>query len=142
MKWGRILLAAVAVPVADLLVITLVVTTYAFKLAIQAQGAPDQVRISQFAEQFGRSSWLVIAVLLTLAAAMWVGRSERRAAGRHGVVVGVLAGIATSFPGLSLSLQTLGEFGLTVAAGALGGLLARRFGSGGPSRGSTQTNSA
>jgi hypothetical protein len=132
MKWGRILLAAVAVPVADLLVIILVVTAYAFKLAIQVQGAPDQGRITQFAAQFGRASWFSIAVFLTLVAAMWVGRSARGTAVRHGVVVGVLAGIATAFPGLSLGLRTLGEFGLTVAAGTLGGLLVKRIGRGGP----------
>jgi hypothetical protein len=132
MKWGRILLAAVAVPVADLLVITLVVTAYAFKLAFQARGAPDQVRITQFAEQFGRSSWFVIAAILTLLAAAWVAHSGHRAARRHGAVVGVIAGITTSFPGLTLSLQTLGEFALTVAAGVLGGLLAGRVGNGSP----------
>jgi hypothetical protein len=124
----------VAVPVADLLVITLVVTAYAFKLAFQARGAPDQVRITQFAEQFGRSSWFVIAAILTLLAAAWVARSGHRAARRHGAAVGVIAGITTSFPGLTFSLQTLGEFALTVAAGVLGGLLAGRVGKGSPSR--------
>ena len=142
MKWGRLLLAAVAVPVADLLVITLVVTGYAFKLAFQARGAPDQVRITQFAEQFGRSSWFVIAALLTVPAAMWVAHSAHRAARRHGTVVGVIAGIATSFPGLNLGLQTLGEFALMVAAGWLGGLLAGRVGSGNPSRTDTHVGSA
>ena len=142
MKWGRILLAAVAVPVADLLVITLVVTGYAFKLAFQAQGAPDQVRITQFAEQFGRSSWFVIAAFLTVPAATWVAHSAHRAARRHGTVVGVIAGIATSFPGLTLSLQTLGEFALMVAAGWLGGLLAGRVGSGNPSRTDTHMGPA
>ncbi|OGV61544.1 MAG: hypothetical protein A3K18_06985 [Lentisphaerae bacterium RIFOXYA12_64_32] len=55
-RWWRILFAALAVPIADLLVITLVVTVYAFKLAFKAQGAPDQARITQFAAQFATSS--------------------------------------------------------------------------------------
>jgi hypothetical protein len=142
MKWGRILLAAVAVPVADLLVIILVVTAYAFKLAFQAQGAPDQLRITQFAEQFGRSSWFVIAALLTIPAATWVAHSAHRAARCHGAVVGVIAGIAISLPGLTLSVQTLGEFALMVAAGWLGGLLAGRVGSRRPSRNNTHVGSA
>jgi hypothetical protein len=141
MKWRRILLAAVAVPVADLLVITLVVTGYAFKLAFRAQGAPDQVRITQFAEQFGRSSWFVIAALLTLPAAMWAARGAPRAARRHGTTVGVIAGIATSFPGLRLSLQTVGELALMVAAGWLGGWLAGRAGSGKASTTNTHVGS-
>ena len=134
MKWGRILLAAVAVPVADLLAITLVVTAYASNLAFKARGAPDQARITQFAEWFGRSSWFVIAVILTFLAAAWVVRKANHAPRRHGAVVGVIAGIITSFPGLTFSLQTLGEFAVTVAAGVLGGWFAGKIGKGRPSK--------
>ncbi|MBU2691114.1 MAG: hypothetical protein KJ970_09300 [Candidatus Eisenbacteria bacterium] len=134
MKWGRIVLAAVAVPIADMLVITLVVTAYAFMLAFQARGAPDQARITQFAEQFGRSSWFVIGVILTFLAAAWAARGAHRAAWRYGAVVGVIAGITMLFPGFTISPQTLGEFALTAAAGVLGGLLAGRAGKGGPSK--------
>ena len=56
MKWGRILVAGIGTQAAVLLVITLVVTGYAFKLAFEVQGAPDQTRIGQFAEYLGRSS--------------------------------------------------------------------------------------
>ena len=41
MKWGRILLAGIGVPVAGLLLVTLMTTGYAFKLAFEVQGAPD-----------------------------------------------------------------------------------------------------
>jgi hypothetical protein len=128
MKWGRVLLAAVAVLVADLLAITLVVTAYAFKLAFEARGAPDQVKIAQFAGQFGRSSWFVIGAVLTILAAAWVVRRAQHSPRRHGAVVGVIAGIITSLPGLAFSLRTLGEFGVTVAAGVLGGWLAGKVG--------------
>jgi hypothetical protein len=134
MKWGRILVAAVAIPVADFLAITLVVTAYAFGLAFRARGAPDQVRITQFAEQFGRSSWFVIAAVLTLFAAAWVVCRTNHAPRRHGAVVGVIAGIITSLPGLTFNLQTLGKFAVTVTAGVLGGWLAERIGEGRPSR--------
>lgn len=130
MKWGRLLLTAMAVPIADLLVITLVVMGYASKRAFQAQGAPDQARITQFAEHFGRSSWFVIAVLLTVPGAMWAAHGAPLTARRHGALVGVIAGIAVSLAGLTLSVRTLGEFALMVAAGWLGGLLAGRVGSG------------
>jgi CDP-diglyceride synthetase len=130
MKWRRILLAAVAVPVANLLVTTLVVTAYAVKLAFQVQGAPDQARITRFAEQFGRSSWFVIAVILTVPAAMWAAHRAQRAVRRHGIVVGAIAGVATAIPGFHLGVRTLGEFVLMVGAGWLGGLLAGSVGSG------------
>ena len=126
-RWWRILFAALAVPIADLLVITLVVTVYAFKLAFKAQGAPDQARITQFAAQFGRSSWPLIAAVLTILAAVWVARQARHAERRHGAAVGIIAGIITTVPGLTLNMQTLGDFGLIVAAGLLGGLLVARL---------------
>lgn len=128
MRWGRIILAAAAVPVADLTAITVVVTAYAFRLAFQARGAPDQVRITQFAAEFGRSSWFVLAVILTLLAAAWVARRAPRMEKRHGLAVGVIAGISTSLPGFGFSMRNLGEFALTVAAGAVGGWLAGRVG--------------
>jgi len=59
MKWGRILLAGIGVPLAGLLLVTLMTTGYAFKLAFEAQGAPDQTRIGPFAEHLGRSYWWV-----------------------------------------------------------------------------------
>jgi hypothetical protein len=140
MKWGRILLAAAAVPIADLLVITLVVTGYAFKLAFQAQGAPDQVRITQFAEQFGRSSWFLIAAILTVPAAAWAACSAHRAKRRHGTAVGVIAGVVTLLPGFTLNLRALGEFALVGAAGLLGGLLADRVSHGNQSRKNQDVN--
>ena len=134
MKWRRIALAAIAVPVADMLVITLVVTVYALKLAFQAQGAPDQVRITQFAERFGRSSWFVIAAILTVPAAAWAACGALRARRLHGIAVGVIAGVAMFFPGFTLNFRALAEFALMGAAGLLGGLLADRVSRGKQSR--------
>jgi len=74
MKWGRILVAGIGTYAAVLLVITLVVTGYAFKLAFEVQGAPDQTRIGQFAEYLSRSSWWVLQILLTVPAAAWAVR--------------------------------------------------------------------
>lgn len=126
MGWGRILVAAVAVPIADLVVITLVVTAYAFGLAFRARGAPDQARITQFAEQFGRSSWFVIGAVLTVLAAAWASRRANHAPRLQGTVVGAIAGILLALAGLTFSLQTLGEYAVTVAAGLLGGWLGAR----------------
>lgn len=51
LPFSRIILAGVAVVVLSTLVVTLVVTGYAFFLAFQARGAPDQSLIGQFAQR-------------------------------------------------------------------------------------------
>ena len=61
MKWSRILVAGIGTGVAALLVITLAATGYAFKLAFEVRGAPDQATIGQFAAHLGRAQHQVHA---------------------------------------------------------------------------------
>ena len=78
MKWSRILVAGIGTSVAVFLVITLAATGYAFKLAFEVRGAPDQARIGQFAAYLGRSYWWVLQILLTVPAAVWAVRKVQR----------------------------------------------------------------
>ena len=124
MKWGRILVAGIGTSVAVLLVITLVVTGYAFKLAFEVRGAPDQTRIGQFAEHLGRSFWWVLQSLLTVPAAVWAGRKVQRAHQLHGVLIGLVVAATGLAMGFTMSVRTIAEFALTVGAGWLGGAMA------------------
>jgi NO-binding membrane sensor protein with MHYT domain len=126
MKWGRILVAGIGTCVAVLLVITLVATGYAFKLAFEVRGAPDQARIGQFAEHLGRSFWWVLQILLTAPAAAWAARKVQRSPQLHGVLVGLVAAATGSAIAFTVSVRTLAAFALTVGAGWLGGALAAR----------------
>jgi FtsH-binding integral membrane protein len=126
MKWSRILVAGFGTCVAALLVITLLATAYAFKLAFEVRGAPDQARIGQFAEYLGRSYWWVLQILLTVLAAAWAARKVQRSYQLHGILIGLVAaatGLAMAF---TLSFRTMAEFALTVGAGWLGGAMAER----------------
>jgi NO-binding membrane sensor protein with MHYT domain len=126
MKWGRILVAGIGTCVAVLLVITLVATGYAFKLAFEVRGAPDQARIGQFAAHLGRSYWWVLQILLTAPAAVCAVRKVQRSPQLHGVLVGLVAA-ATGFAiAFTVSVRTLAAFALTVGAGWLGGAVAAR----------------
>ena len=51
MKYVRIVLAAVAVPITALILITAVATAYGVKLGFDVRGTPDQTKIAQFAQQ-------------------------------------------------------------------------------------------
>jgi hypothetical protein len=124
MRWGRILLAGIGSCAAVLLVITLVATGYAFKLAFEVRGAPDQARIGQFAEHLGRSFWWVLQILLTVPAAAWAVRKVQRSHQLHGVLVGLVAAATGFAMAFTLSARTMAEFALTVGAGWLGGAMA------------------
>ena len=124
MKWGRILLAGIGVPVAGLLLVTLMTTGYAFKLAFEVQGAPDQTRIGQFAEHPGRSSWWVLQILLTVPAAAWAVRKVQSSHQLYGVLIGLVVAATGFVMGFTMSFRTIAEFALTVGAGWLGGAMA------------------
>jgi hypothetical protein len=126
MKWGRILVAGIGAQAAVLLVITLVVTGYAFTLAVEVQGAPDQTRIGQFAEHLGRSFSWVLQILLTVPAAAWAVRKVQSSHQLHGVLVGLVVAATGFVMGFTMSFRTIAEFTLTVGAGWLGGAMAAR----------------
>jgi hypothetical protein len=124
LRWKRSVIAGVLVPIAALLVITVVVTLFAFKLAFAVRGAPDQAKISAFAASFARSAWLPLVVLLTFAAAFWAARPPGRAALVNGVIVGAIAAVPGVCLAGGLSAHTaLGALAVLVA-GCLGGTLA------------------
>jgi NO-binding membrane sensor protein with MHYT domain len=126
MKWSRILVAGIGTSVAVFLVITLAATGYAFKLAFEVRGAPDQARIGQFAAHLGRSYWWVLQILLTVPAAVWAVQKVQRSHQLHGVLVGLVAAAAGLAIAFTVSARTLAAFALTVGAGWLGGAMAAR----------------
>jgi hypothetical protein len=124
MKWIRIFVAGIGTQAAVLLLITLVVTGYAFKLAFEVQGTPDQTRIGQFAEYLGRSFSWALRILLTVPAAAWAVRKVRSSHQLHGVLVGLVVAVTGLVMGFTMSVRTIAEFALTVGAGWLGGAMA------------------
>ena len=123
MKWGRILVDGIWTQAGVFLVITLVVTGYAFKLAFAVQGAPDQARIGQFAEYLGRSFWWVLQILLTVPAAAWAVRKVQSSHQLHGVLIGLVVALAGFVMGFTMSFRMIAEVALTVGAGWLGGAM-------------------
>jgi hypothetical protein len=124
MKWGRILVAGIGVPVAGLLLVTLMATGYAFKLAFEVRGTPDQARIGQFAEYLGRSYWWVLQILLTVPAAAWAVRKGQRSPLLHGVLIGLVVAVTGFVMGFTMSVRTVAACALTVGAGWLGAAMA------------------
>lgn len=126
MKWGRILLAGIGVPLAGLLIVTLMATGYAFKLAFEVQGAPDQARIGQFAEHLGRSYWWVLQILLTVPAAAWAVQKVQGSHQLQGVLIGLVVAATGFVMSFTMSVRTIAECALTVGAGWLGAAMVAR----------------
>ncbi len=128
--WRRVLGAALAVIALSFLVPILVTTVYAFSLAFQARGAPDQASINHFAARITPQLMPWLEMLFTLLMAFRVARNTAAAAILSGLTVGVLAGLFSlaltlafgGHPGGSAVLALL----TTTALGCLGGFLATK----------------
>ena len=127
-RWGRLIIAALSVVVLTFLLITAVVTVYATSLAIKAMGAPDQERITQFADSIAPILSPILTIILTFLAALWINRKtvDRKIA--HSLIVSglvIFVGLISDLVfGGSFALLTIGFWILTLLAGWFGGWLA------------------
>jgi hypothetical protein len=129
-RWLRVLGAAAAVIVLSFLVLTAIVAAYAFVLAFQARGAPDQIAINRFATTISPGTMPWLEALLTFLVAWRISRVTG-ASKVDGVLVGVLSGllsiaIVLAFGG-HLTLRSLVVFLALATLGWLGGLAGRRW---------------
>jgi hypothetical protein len=92
-RWLRVLGAAVAVVAWSFLILMVIVMVYAFVLALQARGAPDQTAINHFAARVSPMLMPWLEVFLTFVLALLVARRVEKAALIHGFLIGLLAGL-------------------------------------------------
>ena len=116
--------------VLSFLILTVTVAVYAFLLAFQARGAPDQSAISHFAARVSPKLMPWLEVFLTFFAAVVVARRAERARAIHGLFTGILAGLLS----LAVPLAFAGRLGshnfvfflIVVGLGWLGGLVGQK----------------
>lgn len=129
-RWLRVLSAALAVMALSFLSLMVIVAAYAFLLAFQARGAPDQSAINQFAARISPKLMPWLEGLLTFLAAAMVARRTARASATHGLFIGILAGLLSlavplAFSG-RLGWRNLVFFLMVVGLGWVGGLVGRK----------------
>jgi hypothetical protein len=107
-RWLRVLSAALAVIVLSFLLLTVIVAGYAFVLAFQARGAPDQSAISHFAARVSPKLMPWLELFLTFFAAVIVARKAENASATHGLFLGILVGLLS----LAVPLAFAGRLGL------------------------------
>jgi hypothetical protein len=129
-RWLRVLSAALAVMALSFLILTVIVAGYAFVLAFQARGAPDQSAISHFAARVSPKLMPWLEALLTFIAAVIVARRAETARATHGLFIGILAGLLSlavplAFAG-RLGLRNLVLFLIIVVLGWVGGFVGQK----------------
>ena len=129
-RWLRVLSAALAVVALSFLILTVIVAVYAFVLAFQARGAPDQSAISQFAARVSPKLMPWLEMLLTLVMALIVARRAEKAGIIHGLFIGILAGLLSMAVTLAfggrLGLHDIVFFLIVVGLGWLGGFVGQK----------------
>jgi hypothetical protein len=130
LRWLRVLGAALAVIALSFLLLAVIITVYAFVLAFQARGAPDQTAINLFAARVSPKSMPWLEMLLTLLVAVKIARQTEEASIIHGLFVGILAGLlsvaVTLAFGGRLGLHNLLFFLIVVGLGWLGGFVGQK----------------
>jgi hypothetical protein len=129
-RWLRVLSAALAVIALSFIILAVIVVVYAFVLAFQARGAPDQSAINHFAARVSPKLMPWLEAFLTFFAALIVARRAEKGRATHGLYIGILAGLLSltvplAFAG-RLGLRNLVLFLIIVALGWLGGFVGQK----------------
>jgi hypothetical protein len=105
--------------------VVVVVFGYAFLLALQVRGQPDQAKIQAFAQGIAPIWGPALRVVLTVVAGAWASKGTKSPV-LQGVVVGVTSGAAGLLLAWPPGLRAAVAFGVVLVAGAAGGLLRSR----------------
>jgi len=124
--WISIVLAGLLAFVISFVLMAAVMAGYAFTLAMQAHGAPDQHKIEVFASRVLPYLGPLLLSLLVLLAARIVVRRAKAPRLWHGVLVGVVAALPTLVFMRHPSLGDVVGFILPPASGLLGAFWAMR----------------
>jgi hypothetical protein len=124
-RWLRCSLAGLAVFAGTFAMTAVVAFIYAFGLAFEVRGAPDQAKIQTFARAVGSTWGPWMRVVLAFVIAAWVGRSSRSAV-LEGAALGLVAAIAGLWLAWPPDTRDLAFFMATTAAALVGALATRR----------------
>ena len=129
-RWLRILGVALGVVVTSFFFVTVITAVYAFILAFQARGTPDQTAIGHFAGKISR--WLIplLEILITLFASAMMVRKTKNTNVIHGLFVGILVGLLSIIVTLifahHLGFYNSIFFLITAGLGWLGGFIGQK----------------
>lgn len=128
--WSRVLWAGVMAPLAGIVAVFLVVTTFAIGMAVWTQAEPDQELVMQFGRQV--VPWLLPALVVALTAVLTQrqARQVRAFTTECGMLIGYIAGavllVLSLCTGGRLDMSSAAVFILVVGAGWVSALTCRQ----------------
>jgi len=111
-------------------VVTIITAGYAFVLAFEAHGKPDQVTISHFAATISRWMMPLLEMFFTFVIALISTKKTENNISIHGLLIGILAGLLSTVMeigfGGQLNYRIYIFFFIIVGLGFIGGIISQR----------------
>jgi len=129
-RWLRVVVSSFLIVVLSFLVVTIITAGYAFVLAFEAHGMPDQAAISHFAATISRWMMPLLEIFFTFVIALISTKKTGNNISIHGLLIGILAGLLSTMMkigyGGQLNYRTYIFFLLIVVLGFVGGYISQR----------------
>jgi hypothetical protein len=129
-RWIRVVNTALIIFAFSYLSLILVTTVYAFILAFQVRGKPDQVAITHFAESVSTCLIPLFEIILTFICTIITSKKIGNNLPINGLVIGALVGlfgiIFKLFYGSIVNIYWIMLFLIISVSGYLGGLLVEK----------------
>jgi len=123
LQWKQVVVGGIAPHVISTGLLIVAIVGYSFLLAFGSGGEPDPGALQEFNTVSGTQVYPIVTILLTALTAGWVARRvDPDTVMRHGVAVGILAGLL-GFAFGALDAMMIVRFACTVGAGILGARL-------------------
>ncbi len=129
-RWIRIVVSSILIIVFSFLVVTIITAGYAFALAFEAHGKPDQAAIGHFAATISRWIMPLLEMFFTFIIALISTKKTGNNISIHGLLIGILAGLIGTVMkigfGGQLNYRTYIFFFIIVGLGFVGGFFSQR----------------
>jgi hypothetical protein len=129
-RWLRTIGIALAIVVISFLIITVITTGYAFKLAFEVRGKPDQIAISQFSASLGQWLMPLLEIVLTFFGALLISKQSEKSILLNGLILGIIVALLS----VTMEIGFGGQFDyiyficllMTIGSGFLGGFVRQK----------------
>ncbi|HVN47275.1 MAG TPA: hypothetical protein VMU30_00490 [Bacteroidota bacterium] len=95
-RWLRIIVSSIIIAAFSIFAITIITAGYAFILAFEAHGQPNQAAINHFAAVLSRWAMPALEMILTFLIAMISTKKIDHAFSMHGLLIGIGAGMLST----------------------------------------------
>ena len=129
-RWLRVVVSSLLIVLSSFLVVTLITSGYAFILAFEAHGKPDQAAINHFASSISRWMMPLFELFFTFVISFISTKKTMNNVSIHGLLIGILAGFFSTMMkigfGDQFNYRIYIFFLIIVGLGFVGGFFSQR----------------